>query len=169
MATSNSKYLTRDQVFRVTLSGLMPLTTHYVYYENILTAASNIKPVGGSLGDPVKTDKSGQIAFDFYINGGIVLDTTPFEQAQNLATKLANPKQITVANKSSATLAADYETTYLSWATTSIAVNTTTETTIASVSAIYQTVETPYVAPTPPPAPPQNGGGGNWFNQHGWF
>ena len=147
MASKNSKYLTRDQVFRVTLNGLMPLTTHYVYYENNLVAASNIKPVGGSLGDPVKTDKSGQVSFDYYINGGVVLDTTPFEQAQSLATKLANPKQLTVANKSASILAADYQTTYLSYASTTIGVNTSTEETIASVAAIFQTVEIPYVAP----------------------
>jgi hypothetical protein len=149
MATTNSKYLTRDQVFRVTLSGLMPLTTHYVYYENNLVASSNIKPVGGSMGDPVKTDRSGQVAFDYYNNGGVVLDTTPFEQAQNLATKLSNPKQITVANISTSVLPANYTTTYLSYASTMVAVNTTTKTTTVAVAAIYQTIETPYIAPPP--------------------
>lgn len=146
MASKTSKYLTRDQVFRITLSGLMPLTTHYVYYENIIVAASNIKPVGGNLGDPVKTDASGQVAFDFYLNGGVVLDTTPFEQAQNLAGRLATPKQITVANKNAYTLDSSYTTTYLSYATTLIAVNTTTDTRTASVAAIYQTVEVPWHA-----------------------
>jgi len=126
MASKNIKYITRDQVFRVTLSGLMPLTTHYVYYENNLVQGSNIKPLGGSLGDPIKTDASGQATFDYYNNGGVVLDTTPFDQAQSLATKLASPKQITVANKSSATLAADYQTTYLSYASTTIFVETIT-------------------------------------------
>lgn len=125
MANTTVKYLTRDQVFRITLSGLMPLTVHYVYFENNLVAASSIKPIDGKLGDPIKTDKSGQITFDYYNNGGTVLDTTPFEQAQALAIKLANPKQITVANKSTSVLAADYQTTYLSYASTVIAVSTT--------------------------------------------
>ena len=147
MASKNSKYITRDQVFRITLAGLMPLTLHYLYFENNLVSAANIKPVGGVLGDPIKTDSSGQISFDYYNNGGTVLDTTPFEQAQALAGKLASAKQVVVANRSVATLDADYESTYLSYAGTLINVNvTTSETTIAAtatVSAVIKAAETP--------------------------
>lgn len=147
MASINSKYTTRDQSFRITLSGLRPLTTHFVYYENNLVAAANIKPVGGTLGAPVVTDASGQVAFDYYVNGGLVLDSTPFEQAQALATKLASPKQVTVANKSVSTLPADYQSTYLSYASTMIAVNVTTTNTTDVVAAIYKTVDVPWDGP----------------------
>jgi hypothetical protein len=140
MASTTIKYLTRDQVFRITLSGLMPLTVHYVYFENNLVAASNIKPLGGNLGDPLKTDASGTVVFDYYNNNGVVLNTTPFDQAQSLAAKLANGKQITVANKSKSVLDADYQSTYLSYASTVIDVITTTSTSTVQVDPIYQVV-----------------------------
>lgn len=162
MASKSSKYVARDQVFTITLAGLMPLTTHYVYYENNLVAAANIKPLGKMLGDPVKTDANGQVVFDYYVNGGTVLDTTPFEQAQNLATKLVSSKQLTVANKSVATLPSDFQSTYLSYASLMIGVNVTTTETTENVASIYKTVEVPWsgppayvyeqpVAPAPPP------------------
>jgi hypothetical protein len=144
MASKTAKYLTRDQVFRITLSGLMPLTVHYVYFENNLVASSNLKPLGGVIGDQIKTDTNGQVTFDYYCNGGTVVDTTPFDEAQKLAAKISTPKQLTVANRSSATLAADYQTTYLSYASTLINVNTLVSTTTRQVAAIYQTVEVPY-------------------------
>lgn len=147
MASKNSKYVARDQVFTITLAGLMPLTTHYVYYENNLVVSTNIKPLGKMLGDPVKTDSNGQVVFDYYVNGGTILDTTPFEQAQNLATKLVSSKQITVANKSTATLPADFQTTYLSYASVMIGVNVTTTETTDTVAAIYKTVEVPWSGP----------------------
>lgn len=141
MASKTEKFVTRDQVFRITLSGLMPLTVHYVYFENNLVASSNLKPLGGVLGDPIKTDSSGQVTFDYYNNAGTVVDTTPFDEAQKIAARLSTPKQLTVANRSSATLAADYQTTYLSYATTMINVNTLTSTTTRQVAAVYKTVE----------------------------
>lgn len=145
MASKTLKYLSRDQVFRITLSGLMPLTVHYMYYENNLVASSNIKPVGGNLGDPIKTDASGMISFDFYCNGGVQLDTTPYEQALSLSTKLVNPKQVTVANMSVATLPEGYETTFLSYASTMIRVETTTSETTVSVAAVIDYVENPWI------------------------
>ena len=144
MASKNAKFLTRDQVFRITLSGLMPLTVHYVYFENNLVASSNLKPLGGVIGDQIKTDTNGQVTFDYYCNGGTVVDTTPFDEAQKLAAKITTPKQLTVANRSSATLTADYQTTYLSYASTLINVNTLVSTTTRQVAAIHQTVEVPY-------------------------
>jgi len=144
MASKTAKYLTRDQVFRITLSGLMPLTVHYVYFENNIVASSNLKPLGGVIGDQIKTDTNGQVTFDYYCNGGTVVDTTPFDEAQKLAAKISTPKQLIVANRSTATLAADYETTYLSYASTLINVNTLVSTTTRQVAAIYQTVEVPY-------------------------
>jgi hypothetical protein len=153
MATKTVKYLTRDQVFNISLSGLMPLTVHYVYFENNLVAASNIKPLGGVLGDPVKTDRNGQVSFDYYHNGGTLLDTTPFEQAQALAIKLANPKQITVANKSTAILDADYQTTYLSYASTTIKVSTTTEPKTVAVAPIFPSLDAGLMSEYGPWAP----------------
>lgn len=144
MASKSAKYLTRDQVFRISLSGLMPLTTHYMYYENNLVAATDVKPVGGNIGDPLKTDASGMVSFDYYNNGGVQLDTTPFEQAIALSTRLLNPKQIVVANRSANTLPADYTSTFLSYAATTIRVDTLTTESTASVDAIFKTVEIPW-------------------------
>ena len=117
------KFITRDQAFRIDLNGLMPLTYHYVYFEGQLVSSSNLKPVGGNLGDAIKTDQSGMVSFDYYNNAGTVLDTTPFEQAQRIAGTFASTKQIVVANRTAATLAADFRDTYLSYAVTTINVN----------------------------------------------
>ena len=144
MASKSSKYVARDQLFELSVSGLMPLTTHYLYFENNLVLAQNIKPFTKKLGDPIITDNNGQAFVSFYFNGGTVLDTTPFEQAQSLATKLASAKQIVIANKSVATLPDDYAETYLSYAIATIGVNITTQETTESVAAIFKTVEVPW-------------------------
>lgn len=147
MASKTSKYIARDQVFDCVVLGLMPLTRHYVYFENILVPNTNIQPNVGKIGEPVVTDSSGTLAFKFYYNGGTVLDTTPFEEAQSLATKLVSAKQLVVANKSVASLPADYRSTYLSYAVRTIDVNVTTEPTTETPAAIYKTVEVPWDGP----------------------
>ena len=147
MASKSSKYVARDQVFELDVSGLMPLTTHYLYFEGNLVSAANVKPYTKKLGDPIVPDSDGHAFVSFYFNGGTVLDTTPFEQAQSLATKLASAKQIVIANKSVATLPEDYAQTYLSYAIATIGVNITTQETSESVASIFKTVEVPWDGP----------------------
>ena len=113
MASSTVRYVTRDQVFTMTLSGLMPLTVHYVYMDNNLIASSSIKPEGGRLEDVLKTDLNGQVTFDFYYTGGLLADSTPWAESEKIQASLAASKRIVVASKSISTLDSDYTSTYL--------------------------------------------------------
>ena len=158
MASSTVRYVTRDQVFTMTLSGLMPLTVHYVYMDNNLIASSSIKPEGGRLEDVLKTDLNGQVTFDFYYTGGLLADSTPWAESEKIQASLAASKRIVVASKSISTLDSDYTSTYLSYATTAIKVDVATGTTFIPTAAIYNYVEVPGPVITqdraPPPASP---------------
>jgi len=158
MSSSTVKYVTRDQVFTMTLSGLMPLTVHYVYMDNNLIASSKIKPQGGSIGDALKTNQNGQVTFDFYYSGGLMSDSTPWAESEKIQSNLAASKKIVIASKSISTLDTDYESTYLSYASITIKVDVATSTSFIPTAAIYQTVEVPGPVITqeraPPPAPP---------------
>ena len=143
MSTSTVKYITRDQVFRITLSGLMPLSIHYAYMDNKLISSGNIKPVGGLLGSNLKTDLNGQLEFDFFYNGGLLGDTTPWAEAEKIQASLAASKKIVVASKSISILDTDYATTYLSYASTMIKVDVATDEKVIPTAAVFQYVEVP--------------------------
>jgi len=158
MASSTVKYVTRDQVFTMTLSGLMPLTVHYVYMDNNLIASSSIKPEGGRLSDVLKTDLNGQVTFDFYYTGGLLADSTPWAESEKIQASLAASKRIVIASKSISTLDVDYTSTYLSYATIAIKVDVATQTSFIPTAAVYNYVEVPGPVITqdraPPPTPP---------------
>ena len=118
----NVKFAAREQAFRITLTGLLPLTFHWLYLEGQLVSNSKVKPVGGTIGSTIKTDASGTARFDYYYDTGLPLATTPFEEAQNLQTLVAGDKQIVIANKSITTLDSNYRETYFSYAISSIKV-----------------------------------------------
>ena len=143
MSSTSAKFLIRDQVFRIALSGLMPLTIHYAYKDLELIASSNIKPVGGALGDPIKTNINGQVSFDYYFNGGLLRDTTPWAEAQKYESMLATPKAIVVSNRSSASLDPLWSTTHLSVASTTITVDVLTNNTYKPTAAVYNYIEVP--------------------------
>lgn len=63
-------YEIRDQSFRVTCTGLRPSTRHFFYYGDT-DLSSRCKPEGGTLGDPLTTNASGRVVFDFYWTTGI--------------------------------------------------------------------------------------------------
>lgn len=158
MSSSTVKHVARDQVFTMTVSGLMPLTIHYVYMDNNIIASSKIKPQGGNIGDPLITDRNGQVIFNFYYDGGILSDSTPWAESEKIQASLVASKKIVVASKNIASLDADYTSTYLSFSSTTIRVDVVTSTTFIPTAAIYQTVEVPgpviTQVRTPPPAPP---------------
>jgi len=143
MPNSTVKYVSRNQVFRITLSGLMPLTFHYAYMDNNLIESSRIKPVGGSIGGALKTDQNGQLSFDYYHQGGVLADSTPWAESEKLQANLAVSKKMVVANKSVPTLAADFQSTYLSYGSATIKVDVLTDVTFVPTAAIYNEVEVP--------------------------
>jgi hypothetical protein len=91
-------FVSREQVFRFTISGLLPLTIHNMYFERQKVDQFSIKPSSGSLGDQLKSDENGKLVFDFYFQTGLPSAETTVEQAQEKATLLSGRKQVIVAS-----------------------------------------------------------------------
>jgi hypothetical protein len=91
-------FVSREQVFRFTISGLLPLTIHNMYFERQKVDQFSIKPSSGSLGDQLKSDENGKLVFDFYFQTGLPAAETTVEQAQEKATLLSGRKQVIVAS-----------------------------------------------------------------------
>lgn len=122
--TTTYTFLAREQTFRVTLAGLMPLTPHYVYLERQLLPALNVKPLGKALGDTLVTDLNGQVTFDLYYAAEIKTNVaTTYEEFQKTQSLIAGIKEVVVANKSASTLPANFKDTYFSYAASSITVS----------------------------------------------
>ncbi len=91
-------FISREQVFRFNLSGLLPMTIHNMYFERQKVDPMFVKPLSGSLGDPLKTDENGKLVFDFYFQTGLPAAETTVEQAQEKATLFSGRKQVIVAS-----------------------------------------------------------------------
>jgi hypothetical protein len=111
MTTSAPKifFTVRDQVFRISVSSLKPLTTHYFYTERTRVSTTKIKPVGGVLGDPIITDSDGAVIFDYYYDSGISTNATEVDQAQKIANNIAGKKEIVVADLDLTSLSDTFE------------------------------------------------------------
>jgi len=96
-------FVSREQVFRFTISGLLPMTVHNMYFERQKVDPFSIKPLSGSLGDQLKSDENGKLVFDFYFQTGLPAAETTVEQAQEKAVLLSGRKQIIVASISDET------------------------------------------------------------------
>ena len=123
--TTYVNFITRDQVFNMSITGLMPHTVHYLYVETKLQPASVCKPYGKKLGDPIITDENGQVQFDYYYSSGLAAGDTLLSTAQQQAASIAGTKSLVVGNQSVATLPTDYLKTFLSSATSFIVVTVT--------------------------------------------
>lgn len=123
--TTYVNFITRDQVFAITLTGLMPRTVHYLYVESQLQPASVCKPAGKNLGDTLISDNNGKLVFDYYYSSGLGTGDTLLATAQAQAASIAGTKMIVVGNQSVATLPSDYKKTFLSSGTSSIVLTAT--------------------------------------------
>jgi hypothetical protein len=91
-------FISREQVFRFSISGLLPLTIHNMYFERDKVDPFSIKPLSGSLGDQLKSDENGKLVFDFYFQTGLPAAETTVEQAQEMASTHSRKKQVIVAS-----------------------------------------------------------------------
>jgi hypothetical protein len=107
-------FVAREQMFRFDVSGLLPQTTHYFYFERQLVSASKLRPLGGKPGDPLVTDSSGKMTFDYMYDSGLTGDKTTLEQSQAASNLIAGNKEVALTTTNSQTLAADFMTTSLS-------------------------------------------------------
>jgi hypothetical protein len=109
-------FASNEQVFRIDIVGLQPLTTHYVYAEGKQLDSSKIKPVGKKIGDPLVTDSNGSVSFDYYFDSGLST-TTIYEltEAQKAEKLVAGAKSIIVGNVSTESLPDTYQDEWLSY------------------------------------------------------
>jgi hypothetical protein len=110
-------FVSREQVFRFNISGLLPNTVHNMYFERQKVDSSFIKPLSGSLGDQLKSDENGKLVFDFYFQTGLPAAETTIEQAQEKATLLAGKKEVVVASVSDSVLPSSSDSVLSSFST----------------------------------------------------
>lgn len=109
-------FLVRDQSFNITVNGLLPLTYHFLYFENKLVPSTQFKPIGGKLGAPLISDANGRLEFVYYYTSNLPASTTELTEYYNFINSLAGKKQLVVANINQSELPTNYETTAFSYA-----------------------------------------------------
>jgi hypothetical protein len=114
--------------------------------------AANIKPLGGSLGDPIVTDSDGKVIFDYFYNSGITSNATEVDQAQKIANTIAGRKEIVVADLNEVSLIDGFEKTTLSYFRTMINVSVF----VVPESQYIKNIITVPAAAKITPAPPQD-------------
>ena len=106
----------RDQAYNISVSGLLPLTYHYLYFENKLVSNTQFKPIGGKLGDPLISDSNGKLELVYYYTSNLPNLTTELSEYYSLINSLAGKKQLVIANINQAVLATSYVTDAFSYA-----------------------------------------------------
>ncbi len=109
-------FVVRDQAFNISVSGLLPLTYHYLYFENKLVSNTQFKPIGGKLGDPLISDSNGKLELVYYYTSNLPNLTTELSEYYSLINSLAGKKQLVIANINQAVLATSYVTDAFSYA-----------------------------------------------------
>lgn len=90
--------VSRDKAIHLEFAGLLPLTRHYLYVDSEQVGASLIKPKGGLLGEPLITDASGRLIFDYYRVSG-AFDVSSRHQASIVNnSRLVKKTRYVVAN-----------------------------------------------------------------------
>jgi hypothetical protein len=109
-------FLVRDQAFEIAVSGLLPLTYHYLFFEGNLASNTQYKPLGGKLGDPLISDRNGQLNYTFYYSSNVPEYTTELTEYYSFINLIAGKKEIVVANINTTTLPTNYESLAFSYA-----------------------------------------------------
>jgi hypothetical protein len=109
-------FVVRDQAFNVTVNGLLPLTYHYLYFENKQVPNTQVRLIGGKLGEPLISDANGQIELVYYYTSNLPDLTTQLSEYYSLVNSLAGKKQLVIANINQPELANSYETDAFSYA-----------------------------------------------------
>ena len=133
-------FTAREQVFRVDIKGLRPSTPHYMYFERRQVSASNIKPLGGSLGGSLVSDTSGNLTFDFYYQADLPPSTSPVQEFQRAASLVAGVKEVVVSNINETTLPSDFALASSSYFAGHIGISVLTTSSIPDSSTIDDSV-----------------------------
>ena len=90
--------VSRDTAYSMTVNGLLPNTRHYLYVDSQRIPAEQIKPYGKLCGDPLVTDASGSITFEyFHITGAFEVATREMSNVVNKA-RIFKRRQYVVCN-----------------------------------------------------------------------
>ena len=95
----------------IACTGLKPLSTHY-FFINGTNITSLVRQFGKNLGDPLVTDSTGYIRFEYYYNAGSIVSSTasvPYIQIASAA-DLSFDHEFTIVGKSSGTLNIELKT-----------------------------------------------------------
>lgn len=126
MAGTTVAFSAQEQVFHIAVSGLMPLTTHYMYYERQRVAYGDIKPLGQPLGESLVTDENGKLDFEFYYSTGIT-GNTAFSGAQALINSIGGRKEVVITSTFAESLPDKYYEQATSYCTTHLLIDVLTE------------------------------------------
>lgn len=110
-------FINREKTFTVNISGLLPLTYHYVYLEDNKVAADKLKPFGGDFGDLLKSKADGSLKFDFLYDTGLPESVKSISDAEKETALFSRDGglRLVVTNLSAATLPTNYTKSSLSY------------------------------------------------------
>jgi len=108
MYTPQIFFLSKNQSFDITVTGLLPVTYHRFYYEGRQVATDKIKPRGKVLGETILTDENGSASFTFFLDTGLGDLTTSLDAFYAATNSLVGKKEVVVCNLNVATLPANF-------------------------------------------------------------
>jgi hypothetical protein len=110
-------FINKQEGFDISINGLIPNTIHYLFFENNRVANTDIKPVGGKIGDLIYTDSSGKATFTYYYKSGVVTAES-VSKYNEILQRLSGDKTLVLVNcpNSVTTLQEDFEGIYTSFA-----------------------------------------------------
>ncbi len=109
-------FVVRDQAFNITANGLLPLTYHYLYFENKQVPSTQFKPIGGKLGDPLISDANGKLELVYYYASNLPELVTELAEYYSVINSLAGKKELVIVNLNQTELANSYQTDAFSYA-----------------------------------------------------
>lgn len=128
MASTNISYIVRKQEFTITVNGLMPSTTHYLYFEGKKQAVTKIKPFNKDLGAALVSDGSGYLKFTYFFDGDVPDTATSFDDYLKSSLLKGGLKSYTVTNYDFGDdLPSDYQSRCKSFATNTLQIIFDTE------------------------------------------
>lgn len=88
------KFVAASQAFTIFVSGLVPLSRHFLYFERQRQADATCSPQGGATGQPLISDLNGQLRFTYYYNSGLPAETSSIESMQGLINSVIGVKEL---------------------------------------------------------------------------
>lgn len=108
-------FAVRDQSFDITVTGLLPTTYHYFYFEG-KRDTTNVKQYGKKIGETLISDANGQITFTYYYKSGLPEYASTLQEYYAITNNIAGRKEVVVSNINLADLPSDFADSSTSFA-----------------------------------------------------